>query len=268
MNLTCLTQHVLSLLWIDVRRPFLTALTIRGPFAPDNPYLNTSWRNKPSWYGGLFIDSLVHGSAMVRAVLLDNTNGDDSDIDSEGVSKIDLSSVNATTSSQADFLPGVDTMTATFQWNNKRKEKIDVDVGQGVLSVTYACTVPMYEMEVTGTGGSAILRRRIDANSGRPVGYDVIVTTPGDATKNQPTQQTQTNQFPFRGLDGEFTAFAKTCCQLRAVKNDGGETTESVKLATRQDLNTPREALADLAFVEACLESGRRRQQQRTKNAP
>jgi len=155
--------------------------------------LNTPWRKHPSWYGGLFIDAFVHASAGLRLVL--------------GSPK----SVSATTSSQADYLPGVDTMVAQVQWLHD---------AMGVILVSYAAQKLKFELEVTGTKGTVTLQR-----SGS--GYKLLVN-------NEDEQE-----FGLSGIEAEFLAFAQAC------------------RGKRRDSNTPLEALKDLEFVEACLQSGK-----------
>jgi predicted dehydrogenase len=195
-----LLTHSQSLL--DNRNPFLVSLNVRAPFTPDNKYLNTPWRKDPSWYGGLFIDAFVHASAMLRMVFGDATM------------------VSAITSSQADFLPGVDTMVAHVQWKKENGAGNDI---QGSISVTYACTMPKFELDVTGTDGTVLLQRKLNGP-----GYQLSVNK-GPA-----------EEFNFGGIDAEFLGFAAAC---RNQQSD--------------DINTPEEAIKDLAFVEACLESGK-----------
>ena len=178
-----------------IGKPFLFSLTIRAPFTPDNKYLNTLWRKGASWYGGMFIDSFVHPSAMLRFVL--------------GNAK----TVSAVTSSQADYLPSVDTMVGRIECENG---------AIGAVSVTYACSTLKFELDVTGTDGSMVLRRRTDGP-----GYTVVVNGGEEES------------YGFGGIDGEFLAFAKAC---RGVEDDR---------------NTPEEGLGDLALIEALLLSGK-----------
>jgi predicted dehydrogenase len=182
------------------------SLNVRAPFLPDNKYLNTPWRNKPSWYGGLFIDAFVHATAMLRFIL--------------GPAQ----TVSAITSSQADYIPSVDTMAAHMTWENGV---------QGAVSVTYACTKMKFELEVVGTNGTLNLSRREDGP-----GYRLTVDT-NDGTRTD-------EDFEFGGLDGEFLAFAAAAKQQA------------------KDRNTPLEALLDLALVEACLLSGQNNGEKRT----
>ena len=186
---------------INIGEPFLVSLNIRAPFLPDNKYLNTSWRKEPSWYGGLFIDAFVHASALLRSVLGD------------------AQSVSAYTSSNAEFLPGVDTMAANVSWKDNL---------QGSISVTYFCKQMKFELEIMGSEGRMLFIRKTDGP-----GYHIQVF-------NNDGVSIMDEDFDFGGLEGEFFAFAASC------RNDGGT-----------DRNTPSEALKDLAFVEACLLSGK-----------
>lgn len=186
---------------VTIRKPFLVSLNVRAPFTPDNKYLNTPWRKDPSWYGGLFIDAFVHASAMLRMVFGDATM------------------VSAITSSNADFLPGVDTMVAHVQWGDDS----NTPTIQGSISVTYACTTPKFELDVTGTDGTVLLQRKVNGP-----GYQLTVNK-GAA-----------EEFGFGGIEAEFLGFAAACRDRQ-----------------EHDINTPEEAVKDLAFVEACLESGK-----------
>ena len=105
--------------------------------------------------------------------------------------------------------------------------------------MTYACAVPFFEFEITGTEGSVVLQRQ-NLDSGSP-GYQI--------SDMIPSQQTMQSQFECGCLDREFIAFAKSFQQLRDP---------NFKLNDIVDINTPQEALEDLVFVESCLESGRR----------
>lgn len=93
---------------------------------------------------------------------------------------------------------------------------------QGVISVTYASLTPKFEFDVTGTEGSVVLQRRLDGP-----GYRLTVNDKDG------------ENLGFGGIDGEFLAFAAAC---------RGE---------QSDCNTPDEAVKDLAFIEACLQSGK-----------
>lgn len=105
-------------------QPFLASLVILNPFPPNNPYLNTAWRKNPEWYGGFFVDSFVHASAMLRTVL-----------------GMDASSVSAHTSSQSELIPSVDTMTAHAEWKQSGTSSL-----HGVVSVTFVAHALRYEL--------------------------------------------------------------------------------------------------------------------------
>ncbi len=179
--------------------PFLASLTVRAPFLPDNKFLNTYWRKEPSWYGGLFIDAFVHASAMLRSILGD------------------AKSVSAITSSNADFIPGVDTLAANIFYENDLI---------GSVSVTYFCKEMKFELEIIGSRGKMTVTRKTDGP-----GYH-IQTVNSDGVRTD-------EEFGFGGLQGELFGFAAAC---------KGEDV---------DRNTPSEAFLDLAFVEACLLSGK-----------
>ena len=185
---------------VTIGKPTLVSLTVRAPFLPDNKYINTAWRKEPSWYGGLFIDAFVHASAMLRSIIGD------------------AKSVSAITSSNADYLPGVDTMSANVSWDNDL---------HGSLSVTYFCKSMKFELEILGSLGRMIFSRKTDGPGYR---LQVFNNNGNDVEED----------FGYGGIEGEFLAFAASC------NND-----------ERVDFNTPLEALKDLAFVEACLSSGR-----------
>jgi hypothetical protein len=85
----------------------------------------------------------------------------------------------------------------------------------------------VWELEVVGSQGSVQLQR---SNSGP--GYNVILDV--GSSKDE-------WNIPFGGVEAEIVGFA-AACRSRHYK----------------DRNTPKEALCDLAFVEACLESGKR----------
>jgi len=120
----------------EIGHPFLFSLNMRIPFRPDNPYLKTAWRKKPSWYGGLFVDAFVHATAMLRKILGSEAR-----------------SVSAVTSSRADHLPSVDTMAARVEFQSGV---------QGSIATTYACSSMKFELEVTGTQGTMLLQRKQD----------------------------------------------------------------------------------------------------------
>jgi predicted dehydrogenase len=186
----------------NIGKPFLFRLTIRAPFLPNNRYLQTSWRKDPSYgnNGGLFVDAFVHAAAALRWILGEAQN------------------VSAVTTSRADHIPGVDTMTA--------HATLGATI-QGTMSVTYACVGGMVlELEVVGSQGSVQLQR-----SGP--GYKVILDVTGGSSPDE-------WNIPFGGVEAEIVGFA-AACRSRHYK----------------DRNTPKEALLDLAFVEACLGSGK-----------
>ena len=188
-------QRMADIVRTVIGKPYLVSLLLRAPFLPDNQYLNTPWRKNPSWGdGGLFIDSLVHMSAAMRLVMGGNAL-----------------SVQGTTTSNADYLPGMDTLVATVEWPAG---------ATGVVSISYACQERKIELEVTGTQGSALLRRG-------GTGWQILI---GE----------QMEEFPFQGIENEYEAFAA------AIRGSREEDT----------LGAPRQALLDLAFVEACLTSG------------
>jgi predicted dehydrogenase len=129
----------------------------------------------------------------------------------------DAKSVSAITSSKSDYIPGVDTMSANVSWDNDL---------HGDISVTYFCKQMKFELEVMGSEGSMIFARKTDGP-----GYHLkVLKNDGECIEED---------FGFGGLEGEFFAFAAAC------KNEGS------------DQNTPSEARKDLAFVEACLLSGK-----------
>jgi len=209
-------QRVADAVKTDIGTPLLFSLNIRLPFKSNNPYLQTTWRRQPSWYGGLFPDVFVHSTAMVRKVL-----------DSGAPTK-----VSAMTSSHAHHIPSVDTMVANAVFQN------NTDVVQGSISLSFAAssTFVKLELEVTGTEGYVVLQRKTSNEDGPP-GYYVTV--------NGQTKE----EFGYAGIEHEFEAFGKACRQ----KDE--ETTTSNDIPV--DWNSPLEALKDLAFVEACLESGK-----------
>uniref|UniRef100_A0A7S1ZI66 Gfo/Idh/MocA-like oxidoreductase C-terminal domain-containing protein n=1 Tax=Ditylum brightwellii TaxID=49249 RepID=A0A7S1ZI66_9STRA len=101
----------------------------------------------------------------------------------------------------------------------------------GSISATYACTHMKFELEVIGTHGTLHLSRNVD----KP-GYHLKV----DSVKEGKSSSSWEEDFGFGGIELEFLGFAAHCQQLE------------------NDCNTPLEALKDLAFVEACLESGKK----------
>lgn len=185
---------------VSIGKPNMLSLNIRAPFLPDNKFLNTQWRKEASWYGGLFIDAFVHASAMLRFIVGDPK------------------SVSAITASNADYLPGVDSMSANASWENDL---------HGSISVTYFCKTMKFELEIIGSSGSMTLSRKTNGP-----GYLIhVCNNNGDEIMED---------FGFGGLEGEFLAFVSSCKSNR-----------------RADYNTPMEALKDLALVETCLESGK-----------
>jgi len=57
----------------------------------------------------------------------------------------------------------------------------------------------------------------------------------------------EVEEYECGGIDGEFKAFAEACSQGRGQQEKHAY------------INTPDEALKDLAFVEACLKSGQKK---------
>lgn len=166
-------------------------LTVKNPFQRDNPYLNTEWRNKPSWYGGFFVDAFVHAVAGVRSII-----------------PYDVERVSAITSHRADYLPAPDTMVATVKWKN--------DI-MGSISASYAADTFKYEFEVTGKGGTLVLQR-----STTRAGYNLIITK--GLGKSRTVQE---EFFHFDGLDQEFLAFARSC--TGGDRRDDNTPTEALK---------------------------------------
>jgi predicted dehydrogenase len=158
--------------YLHKRNPFLFSLNMRMPFRPENQYLNTAWRNKPSWYGGLFVDAFVHATAMLRKIL-----------------GSEAKSISAITSSQADYLPSVDTMAARVEFQSGV---------QGSIATTYACSSMKFELEVTGTKGTLLLQRKLDGP-----GYRITVN------------ENKVEEYGFGGIEAELLSFADACRQGR-----------------------------------------------------
>lgn len=172
----------------------LMNLVVRNPFRPDNPYLNTAWRQNPTWNGGLFMDAFIHAAAGVRAII-------------PGA----IQHVSAVTSHRAEHLPGPDTLAGHVTWQSGV---------QGTISASYASDTFKYEFEITGRQGTVLLQR----STSQP-GYNLIVTKGmGKATKS-------TEEFlSFEGLNNEFLAFAAACRGQGSDKNTPLEALGDVEL--------------------------------------
>ena len=152
-------------------------LTVKNPFLPDNPYLNTGCRNNPSWEGALFIDAFIHAAAGLRSIIPNDSQ---------------LQQVSAVTSHKAEHLPSPDTMVGHVTLSNGVV---------GSISASYASDTFKYEFEVTGSKGTLLLQR----STSQP-GYNLIIT------KGMGKNATINEQFfKFEGLDLEFLAFATGC---------------------------------------------------------
>ena len=105
----------------------LMQVTVKNPFLPNNPYLNTSWRKNPTWYGGFFIDSFVHTIAGMRCIL----------------PKYHITQVSAMTSHHAsEYLPEPDTMVGHVTWSNTNNI-------HGSITASYAANTYSYIFEIT-----------------------------------------------------------------------------------------------------------------------
>ena len=184
----------------------MVSLVVKNPFRSDNPYLNTSWRKNPSWYGGLFIDAFIHAVAGLRAIVPG-----------------ELQQVSAVTSHVAEHLPGPDTLAAHLKWNSGVV---------GTISASYASDTFRYVYEITGKLGTVLLQR----STTKP-GYDLILARGFGKNAKQ-----ETTFFGFEGIEREFLAFAKAC--KSGNPND-------------ENINSPLEAVKDVEFVEALLQSGK-----------
>ena len=129
----------------------------------------------------------------------------------------DVMHVSMRTASNAEHIPSVDTMTGHMSWKSGV---------HGSLAVTYASTTMKMELEIVGSEGSLLLSRKTNGP-----GYRLCI--------HRNNEDVQELDFGFGGIEQEFLHFAAACQQRGA------------------DINTPQEALGDLKFVEACLESGK-----------
>lgn len=176
-------------------------LIVKNPFRPDNPYLNTSWRKEPSWYGGLFMDAFIHAAAGLRAIVPRDDN---------------IAHVSAVTSHRASHLPAPDTLTGHITWGGN-----NTNVGvQATISASYASDTFKYEFEITGTQGTVLLRR----STSQP-GYDLIITK-GMGKATQITEEF----IEFQGLPNEFLGFAAACSGKSKDINTPLEAFEDVRL--------------------------------------
>ena len=192
------TKHAMQ----DIGNPFFVNLQIRTPFLKPGESTEAMWRNNPQWYGGMIVEAFVHASSMLRSLFGQPL------------------SVVAHTSSRAEHIPSIDTMTAQIAWN----ENI-----QGSIGLTFASVTHMFELEVMGDNGRLVLSKR--KPDGHP-GYTLEVETSSPAQK-------YVNDIPFGDMEEEMIAFWEAVNQYNI------------------DPTGPREACKDFALVEACLESGK-----------
>ena len=141
--------------------------------------------------------------------------------------------VSATVSHRAAHLPGPDTIAAIVRFESGL---------QGVVNMGFATVNRKFDLSVTGSSGKVSIERGVDENGKH--GYAVTRTLFQPDADNK-LVDTQTTGYPFCGVPDEFVAFAA------AVGAPSGPEMEAL------DCNTPEEAMADLAFIEACLESGK-----------
>jgi len=218
----------------EIGLPTLFSLILRLPFKPDNKYLHTEWRAKPVWYGGLMPDVFVHSTALLRRVF------------SATHAPKQVSSV---TTSIADHIPSIDTMSATMSFGPHQNKDNDDDNGNtshlhGTVSLSFACTHVRYELEVVGTKGSILLQRKTKA--GDTPGYSVTMM-------DENGKETLNEDYHYGGIDREFIAFANACYSRGRNESIDPSTNDS----DFGDLNTPLEAMRDIELVEACLTSGK-----------
>lgn len=152
-------QYAAQAVSSSIGKPLYVTTTIRAPFltgdttTSSNPYLNTFWRQNPSWgEGGLFVDAFPHGAAAIRSVVGE------------------VASVSMQTTSESESLPGVDTMNGTLNFQNGAK---------GVLSVSYASTDRRFKMEVNGSAGTVTLDRTADGFRVTVNGHDEFFALSG-----------------------------------------------------------------------------------------
>mmetsp|Transcript_50271 Transcript_50271/g.58068 ORF Transcript_50271/g.58068 Transcript_50271/m.58068 type:complete len:425 (-) Transcript_50271:225-1499(-) len=221
----------------EIGKPTLFSLLIRLPFKPGNKYLHTDWRSKPKWYGGLIPDVFVHSTALLRKVFA-RTNHEPKQ-------------VSAVTTSTADHIPSVDTMSSIISFVNTNNNGDDNSHLHGTVSLSFACTYVKYELEVNGVKGAVLLQRKTKVGDS---GYIVTVL-------DENGQERSKEEFQYGGIEREFVAFANAC-HARCYDGVGGKESVSNKREHDEsddfveDWNTPLEAMRDLELVEACLKSG------------
>ncbi|KAL3928487.1 MAG: hypothetical protein SGBAC_012632 [Bacillariaceae sp.] len=186
----------------DIGTPFLVNMKVRAPFLKSSPHSEAMWRNSPDWYGGMIVEAFVHGSAMLRGLFGNPI------------------SVSAQTSSRTKHIPSIDTMNAQVRWPEEL---------HGSISLTYASTAHCFEIEVIGSEGVMVLKRK----EGGP-GYALEVETSNNKKYK--------HGIPFGDTETEMMSFLERVQYANDPYNDR---------------NTPVEALADMQMVEACLDSGK-----------
>eukprot|EP00658_Telonema_sp_P-2_P010004 TRINITY_DN13743_c0_g1_i2.p1 TRINITY_DN13743_c0_g1~~TRINITY_DN13743_c0_g1_i2.p1 ORF type:complete len:220 (-),score=49.38 TRINITY_DN13743_c0_g1_i2:213-872(-) len=139
--------------------------------------------------------------------------------------------VTASTSHRAPHLPGPDTLAAVVWFESGV---------QGVVNISFAVPNRKFELSITGTAGKVQVVRGVDGE-GRH-GYAVHHATYEPEADIKAIESTSVVH-PFAGVPSEFAAFAT------AVAAEPEE-------RANVDANGAEEALMDLAFIEACIQSG------------
>lgn len=167
-----------------VGRPLLMSITSHLPFAPDNRYLQTEWRQNPK--NGLFVDAFVHTAAVIRLLAL-------------GMG-LDPCRVSATWSDSVGHIPGPDTLSALISFHDK--EEPEAAALQGVVSATFAGVDRRFEISVTGTEGRLEVQRTWGEGNDSP-GYEVTISGPDGIV--------QQDHYPFGGIEAELNTFVHAC---------------------------------------------------------
>lgn len=154
---------------------------------------------------GVLLDGIVHHIAGMRVLLEAN-----------------VKTVMARCSRKGDTFAGCDTVSGTLTFSN--------NISASIL-VTYVSSTFLWELQVIGTDGDIIIRRRSD----HP-GYILSLLTPTNSAVSNKEME-----IPFNGLDAEFEAFVDSCNTAMV----------------HPDLDAHM-AFNDLATVEALFESSQK----------
>jgi predicted dehydrogenase len=196
------------------------SVSIEVPMTKSNKYFDCEWRRDPSLKGAFILDCGVHFVAGLRVM-----------------TGCDIKLVTAIATHRDPTVPAPDTLTTLIRFDNGCS---------GTMVITYASSVSKACWRVVCSRGTVVVERGVKEGK---FGY-VVTLRPREEGGYQQQQPSSSQFFPFSGLEEEWLAFvADVVHRSRSSSNSGRRRSADLR-------SSPREALKDLAIVEAALASG------------